>query len=120
MAGAPQIKTVDGSCVPCVYYCFNTGTCDYYLATKLHRGCPAGEGCDKFTPREGQRKKFGVSIWYEPSTSEKIRTCYEEGMTDYQIGLRLCISPYRVTQWRQWNNLPSQAEIRKGVERDWI
>lgn len=120
MAGVPLNKTVDESCAPCAYFCFNTESCDYYLVTRTRRGCPAGAGCDKFTPRTGQRKKFGMPVWYEPSLSEQMRTCYEQGMTDYQIGKRLGISPYHVTHWRQWNKLPSQAELRKGVESDWI
>ena len=113
-------KTVDESCVPCTYFCFNTRTCDYYLTTKQRRNSPAGEGCNKFTPRAGERKMFGTSLWYEPSMSEKMRACYDEGLTDQQIGRRLGVSAYYVSNWRQWNKLPSQYELRKGAERDWI
>ena len=112
-------KTVDATCIPCQYFCYNTQTCDYYLMTKAHRGCPAGDGCDKFE-RRGRPKKFGAAVWYTPSTMELMRKCYDMGLTDRQIAVRLGLSIPRVTSWRQMSNLPAQSEIRKECEPDWI
>ena len=37
-------------CTRCCYYARGTETCDYYLITKVRRGCPADSKCDKYEP----------------------------------------------------------------------
>ena len=115
----------DDTCFKCRYYCIKSRTCDYYLITKKRRCSPAGEGCDKYDPRRADdRKNFGAPPWYVPAVSEKIRICYEQGLSDYQIGRRLGILPYHIANWRHANMLPSQSELRSMIreegERDWI
>ena len=117
------VKTTDATCVPCQYYCYGTDSCDYFLMTKKRRGCPAGDGCEQFT-RRSRRKKFGTTQWYQPSMVEKMRKCYDQGLTDTQIAMRLGVSMYSVTCWRLMEKLPAQQTVQRTVreesDADWI
>lgn len=48
-------------CKDCAYYAIKMQVCDYMAVENKRRGCPTGDACDKFKPRD---KAAYSRAWY--------------------------------------------------------
>ena len=120
----PANKFTDDFCYSCHYFSYDTKSCDFYLMTKVRRGCPGGKGCTRKIPRrQFEKKNFYGRIAgervFERTINSVMRELYEEGMSDREIGNRLGLSELSVNLWRRRSGLPSQTALRKECEQDW-
>ena len=82
-------------CLPCVYYCLSTNTCDYILIEDKKRPCHGGNGCTERIFRKENNRSMKPK-W----NTEEGKRMWQEGLKDRQIAEHFGVASNTVTAHR--------------------